>query len=325
MNPTYPHDYRVLFAGEIKPLVVGGQAVNLWAITFLEKGDPSLARRTYSSEDMDLLDDGKVLKFLESTPGWNFVKRGIQHPFDMRVGSAISISKDNRVLLVEVLKGVTGLDKEDVIEARVEYQGTTYRLLDPIALLKAKAANVREIDQEGPPPRHDSAHLELIVRCLPYFMKDVLANAGDDKAAKYVSRLFSTLQHRKTADTLRNEGVDILSLITNEIRTSPIPKVKKACEFQIPRLAAQEAQAMAVFCETTNKELTSEGLKHAIFRPDSKRLPLVEKAADDGHVEAMELRSTIKTVQKLYGESDPQASLRKLPKPKTPGIDDPVL
>jgi hypothetical protein len=156
-------------------------------------------------------------------------------------------------------------------------------------------------------------------------VKDVLAHAGDDKAAKYISRLFSTLQHKKTADTLRNEGVEIMSLITNEIRTSPIPKVQKACEFQIPRLAAQETQAMAVFCEMTNRELTGEGLNHTIFRPDSKRLRLVEKAADDGHFEAMELRSTIRTVQKLYGERDPQTSLRKLPTPKTPGIDDPVL
>ena len=95
MNPAYPHDYRVLFAGGIKPLVVVGQAVNLWAITFLESGDPSITAKTYSSEDMDLLDEDKVLKFLETVPGWNFVKRGVRAPFDMRVGRATSTSDDN--------------------------------------------------------------------------------------------------------------------------------------------------------------------------------------------------------------------------------------
>jgi hypothetical protein len=74
-------------------------------------------------------------------------------------------------------------------------------------------------------------------------VKDLLANAGDDKAARYISRLFSTLQHRKTADTLRKEGVDVLSLITNEIRASSIPKIQRACEFQIPRLVKQEEDA----------------------------------------------------------------------------------
>ncbi|HXN35724.1 MAG TPA: hypothetical protein VN877_06105 [Opitutaceae bacterium] len=164
MNPTYPHDYRVLFAGEIKPLVVGGQAVNLWAITFLDSGDPSLAVKTYSSDDMDILDEAKILKFLETAPGWKFIKRGVQDPFDIRVGRASSTSDDNRALLVEVVKSVKGLDKEDIVDAWVAYRGTTYRLLDPIALLKAKAANIRELDQEGPPPRHDRAHLDLIVR-----------------------------------------------------------------------------------------------------------------------------------------------------------------
>jgi hypothetical protein len=121
----------VLFAGEIKPLVVGGQAVNLWAITFLESGDPSITVKTYSSEDMDLLDEDKVLKFLETVPGWNFVKRGVRDPFDIRVGRATSTSDDNRALLVEVVKSVKGLEKEDIIDAWVEYRGTTFRIRTP--------------------------------------------------------------------------------------------------------------------------------------------------------------------------------------------------
>jgi hypothetical protein len=36
---TYPHDYRVIAGSDIKPTIVGGQAVHLWAITFLEPGD----------------------------------------------------------------------------------------------------------------------------------------------------------------------------------------------------------------------------------------------------------------------------------------------
>jgi hypothetical protein len=326
VNPTYPHDYRLFFEGDIKPLMVGGQAVNLWAITFLEKGDRSLTIETFGSEDMDLLDEAKVLEFLASAPGWNFIKRGIKDPFDIRVGRATSTSEDNRVLLVEIVKGVKGLDKEEIVASTVEYHGTVYRLLDPIALLKAKAANVRELDQIGPPPRHDAEHLNLIVDCLPHFISAVLKNPNaEEKAPKTVSRLFSTLQHKKTADTLRNAGVDILSLITNEIKTSSIPKIQKACEFQIPRLITQEAQAMAVFCETIGKELTSEGLNHPVFSPSCKRLRLVEKAADEGHAEALELRSAIRTVQKIYGGHDLQASMRKLSTPKTHERDGPVL
>jgi len=318
VNPTYPHDYRLFFEGDIKPLVVGGQAVNLWAITFLEKGDRSLTVKTFGSEDMDLLDEAKVLEFLASAPGWNFTKRGVKDPFDIRVGRATSTSEDNRVLLVEIVKGVNGLEKEDIVASTVEYHGTVYRLLDPIALLKAKAANIRELDQTD---RHDREHLKLIVACLPHFISAVLKNAkAEEKAPKTVSRLFSTLQHKKTAETLRNEGIDIPSLITNEIKNSSVPKIQKACEFQMPRLVAQEAQTMAQFCEATTRELKTDGLNHVIFSPGNKRLLLIEKAANEGHIEASELRITMKAVQKLYGEGSDTQTLHK---PQENG--DPIL
>ena len=50
-----------------------------------------------------------------------------------------------------------GLDKED-LEAvtEIEHGSLKYRVLDPVAMLRAKATNVREIDQAGPPPRQDS-------------------------------------------------------------------------------------------------------------------------------------------------------------------------
>jgi len=34
---TFPHDYRALFVGADAPTVVGGQAVNLWAIVYLDR------------------------------------------------------------------------------------------------------------------------------------------------------------------------------------------------------------------------------------------------------------------------------------------------
>lgn len=54
-NSTFPHDYRVLFSGPELPVVAGGQAVNLWAITYLE-GEPAQELATkYGSGDMDIV------------------------------------------------------------------------------------------------------------------------------------------------------------------------------------------------------------------------------------------------------------------------------
>lgn len=58
-------------------MVVGGQAVNLWAITFLEDSAPSFDREDFSSGDLDVLENKKVLDFLEALPDWHFVKTPI--------------------------------------------------------------------------------------------------------------------------------------------------------------------------------------------------------------------------------------------------------
>jgi hypothetical protein len=62
-------------------------------------------------------------------------------------------------------------------------------------MLKAKAANVRDIDQVGPPIRQDRAHLQLVARCVPEFLHDVHRNATADgtrekEALAVISRAF---------------------------------------------------------------------------------------------------------------------------------------
>ena len=57
-----------------------------------------------------------------------------------------SVTPDGRVLLVEVLHIVVGLDTADLRRvSEVDVAGTKYRLLDPIAMLKALCSRL-------PPP-----------------------------------------------------------------------------------------------------------------------------------------------------------------------------
>src|SRR5476649_1029794 len=48
---TFPHDYRVVAGSALRPTIVGGQAVHLWAITFLEAGDATKISTRYGSGD----------------------------------------------------------------------------------------------------------------------------------------------------------------------------------------------------------------------------------------------------------------------------------
>ncbi len=256
-DQTYPHDYRLICAGREAPTVVGGQAVNLWAINYLASGAPDLRAENFASKDLDILADKKVLDYLKTVPGWVFRPNETRNWTDSRKGFLHGTSEDGRKLLVEVLHSVHGLEPADLArQAIVEHQGHTYRLLDPVAMLKAKAANVRDIKQDDHPPRHDREHLQVIARCVPLYLREVHAAAvsrpeAEKEALAVVSYAFKTLQLPKVAGTLAAEGITSASLIPPEFAESPLSRIRLAYDWQFSRLTEAMARAKSRWATTT--------------------------------------------------------------------------
>lgn len=236
---TQPHDYRGLIESFPDFTIVGGQAVSAWAIAYL---DPSKDYPSgFGTSDLDVLAKRKVTEIIKASPEWKSeVPR--MWSFDTRLLRMTSRAPDGRLLIVEVLEKVLGLGKED-LEAvvKIERDGLIYQVLDPIAVLKAKATNIRKLNQEGPPPRHDRAHLKLIAQCVPLFLKDsheLAINKPEEREtfAKTVSRIFRTLSDRHIVRVVINEGIQPISLIPSELNNSPIEKARTTYEHQMPRL-----------------------------------------------------------------------------------------
>jgi hypothetical protein len=203
---------------------------------------------------MDIVSGAKALAFLKTLPDWKFVPTPMKH-FGVGITAKLqSVAPDGRMLLVEVLHSVAGLEAADLRRvSEVEVGGVKYRLLDPIAMLKAKAYNVRKFKQDDDPPRHDRAHLELITRCVPEFLRelhdgalrlqrarDVAAKEAAENTADAVSATFAVLTDGKTAVTLRAQGIPLASLIPPEFKDSPLTKVANAWKYQMPRIRALE-------------------------------------------------------------------------------------
>lgn len=242
---TTPHDYRVVCELQPAPTVVGGQAVNLWAINYLA---PAIPRATLVSKDLDVVVSQESMAKLKQVPGWVFQPRETKNWMDSRLGALRSTSPDGRPLLVEILHSVHGLNKADLqAAAYVKSDGVIYRVLDPITMLKAKAANVRDIDQNGTPPRQDRLHLRLVARCVPEFLLEVYRDAVSDPSRErnslaVISRAFKTLQQPKTAQTLQVEGIAPASLIPAELAESTLPRIRAAFDWQYRLLLRSEKE-----------------------------------------------------------------------------------
>ena len=242
---TTPHDFRVVCEHESAPTVVGGHAVNLWAINYLT---PQVPKANLVSKDLDIIVSKEGLPKLQQVPGWVFQPRETKNWMDSRLGALRSTSPDGRPLLVEILHSVHGLDKSDLeASAYIKADGVVYRVLDPIAMLKAKAANVRDIPQDGSPPRQDRLHLQLIARCVPEFLRDIHAGAVAEstkgkQTLDVFSRAFKTLQNRKITHTLVQEGISPRSLLPLEFAESPLERIRKAFHWQLKLVPESEAQ-----------------------------------------------------------------------------------
>jgi len=245
-SATYPHDYRLIAESDVRPVIVGGQAVNIWAIAYLLPERAAIEKSNFASGDLDVLANNEVLQFLKTVPGWRFENVPMHAWTDTRAGFLHGKAEDGRALLVEALTKVHGLDAADLkAVTEVESFGVRYAVLDPVAMLKAKAANVRDIDQVGPPVRHDRQHLQLIARCFPRYLRTVHDAALQDptradEAAHVFSRAFATLTRSKTAETLLSEGISPANLMPPEVALSPIEKIRNAYTWQLPRLTQRD-------------------------------------------------------------------------------------
>jgi len=118
-DQTFPHDYRLICAGRVAPTVAGGQAVALWAISYLEKDGPDLRSDRYGSKDLDVLADKTVLDYLKTVPGWVFKPNDTRNWTDSRKGFLYGTSEDGRKLLVEVLHAVYGLEQAEFAHVEI--------------------------------------------------------------------------------------------------------------------------------------------------------------------------------------------------------------
>jgi hypothetical protein len=238
-EPTVPHDYRAFLQSIPGLTVVGGQAVNLWAITYCDPSKDDLPR--FGSYDLDVIAKGDVATAIKNLPNWDYKKTPLWRFGDVRSAALFSTADDGRPLAVEILNSVKGLDKEDLAATRViENDGVRIQVLDPIAMLKSKTANLRELKQDSDPPRQDREHLQIVAICFPRFLQDAHDQVKEsverhDEFSAVVSRAFRTLSEKRTAATLRRHGIKPSQLMP-DLKDSPIEKVRTAYQHQLPRL-----------------------------------------------------------------------------------------
>jgi hypothetical protein len=237
-----PQEYSDILSddalGEL-PLIVGGQAVNLWALIY-EKSERMLAaHRPFTSVDCDVVANQDWVRDAAAKHHLKFrtFKAGQASP---AVG-VIYIPLSSGDTELQVLRSIRGVTRKEIELAAVQllFNGREYRVLNPISLLKAKIANVLELNQRK---RQDVRHVIILGLCVTGFITEQIRSYKKEKITardcveicEFAARVITS----KEAARVANEyGIDFKNVIpAKELLRTNEPKFRNFVQKRLPSL-----------------------------------------------------------------------------------------
>ena len=227
-------DFASLLATKEPVLLVGGQAVNLWAL-YYEDRTAELA--PFVSRDVDILGDRDTLTALGKIAGTKPQFFPLRPPTN-EVGVVVAKDPNGLPLLIEVLRHVHGVTNEDLREPvyTVAVGETRVQVPGPIALLQAKLANVADISQVG---RQDARHVVILFRLVPAYLADlqkavIEGRMEERKFLEFLERLLAIVSAKKCTKILTDLQLDARVLFT-ELGDKRLSKLNSFLRKRLPR------------------------------------------------------------------------------------------
>lgn len=233
--PRSPEDFAPLLATKEPVLLVGGQAVNLWAV-YYEARTAELA--PFVSRDVDVLGDRETLEALGKLTGTKPQIFPLRPPTN-EVGVVVAKDAGGQPLLIEVLRSVHGVSNEELREPvyTMALGKTHVRVPSPIVLLQAKIANVADIAQPG---RQDARHVAILALVLPAYLADlqtavVEGRTEERKLIEFLERLLSVVTAGKARKVFKELQLDVRILFAG-LGHEKLPKLRAFVEKRLPRV-----------------------------------------------------------------------------------------
>ena len=186
-----PQDFVSVLATEESLFLVGGQAVNLWALYYIERtSDLS----PFVSRDLDVLGDRETLRKIAGIAGVKPQFFSLCPPTN-EVGVILTKGMDGQPLAVEVLSYVHGITNEQLCHPDYTIgiggeSGVMVHVPGPVALLQAKIANAADLIQTG---RQDNRHVRILAKLMPAYLTDIQNSVTDGRIKE--RDLLNLLEH----------------------------------------------------------------------------------------------------------------------------------
>jgi hypothetical protein len=229
--------FRAISLQKEPVILVGGHAVNVWALSYRDRLGNLLAPLVpFTSADMDVYATRNALMGLHEALGGKLLLSG---PREITDGTLIvGVEPDTREL--DVLRSVNGLPKLDAHDAiSLEVCGYAVPVLFPHLLLQAKLENALRLDQRD---RQDIKHVKIMALVLREFLLEVVttSTAETEKyALQLLQKVLTILNSDNARKFTRRHKIAFSDIMSTEaLRSSPLRKLANFGEKELPRAMA---------------------------------------------------------------------------------------
>jgi hypothetical protein len=236
-----PAAFAAVLSDPAQPLIVGGQAVNLWAEIYVPSEAELRQFEPFVSKDADIHGDRALAEILHRRTGWSC------QFFDEPRQPAVAIltktlaTDPGTTLRVEVLRSVHGVAIDDLNRnlSREIRPGVLCRVPDPFVLLKAKLANVAQLSVEKRP--QDLKHARMLIPISRAYLLEMHAAIGRPDMTERnflgaVAYATEVIQSPEARTVTQRHHLDLTALFPRTLGHSPHEKVRRFAEHQLPRI-----------------------------------------------------------------------------------------
>lgn len=245
MDKLTPENLRDIFVKlqtvELDTVVVGGQAVNLWAYQYYQNSQQLEQYLPFASEDLDFY-GGKIEAVIcQKTLGGKVI---LNQDFDPSPNAGIVlVEHQNKTLRIDFLASVYGLNDSEITGTALTFVGkdqlenVKLKVLHPILCLEGKLRCLRGLPQHN---RQDLKHTKILIICLNQFLADLIPNHSSRICLKLIERILDNGMREDGLSAWYHHQIAIENTIPLEIvEKAEDEKWDKFRQIRLPQIREQ--------------------------------------------------------------------------------------
>lgn len=257
-----PENLRSIFldlqAANLDAVVVGGQAVNLWATQYCDRSPQLREFLPFASEDLDFYGGRiEVLNCRDALQG----EARLNRDFDPSPNSGLVLVKSKDMdLRIDFLASVYGLNDAEIDNTAIpfsgqnELAGINIKVLHPVLCLEGKLRSLRGLPQQG---RQDLKHAKMSILCVKEFSKDLCKLTEARSGLKLVERVLGNALREDGLSAWYRYGIEVESAIPlDTLTTKADSKWQRFSERRLPQVLQQIQDKRNQYLEIMNRIAT---------------------------------------------------------------------